>query len=409
VTTLFFRHYWMLFWICLPISLANIALAEDQHNVTKTIKKLSSSLEIEKEQSDKLRLDINNMEKKLGSIENKKYQTEKKIKAITDKLHASLKQKQQLQQELKQQREALAQQLQALHSAGEQSHLRLLLRQDDPSEISRMIKYFEYFNNARVTKIKTAQLTLQKLKKVEISITEKQSTHKKWIKQLAIQRQKIKQILSQRSHNLNKLNSKISSKEKRLQRLLTQKSKLDTVVIQVVAQTAKFEEKPQQVSKSETTVSEKKSEKVIPEKGKKVTSHRSISDKQLSQLKGKLPWPIDGNMIHRYGSKRNGHQKWQAVVLSAKGGTEVKAIAKGEVVFAEWMDGFGHLIIIQHDKNYLSLYGYNRSLYKKEKNQVKAGETIAIVGNSGGQNQDALYFEIRKGLTPQNPSHWCKN
>ena len=399
--TLFFRHFWKFFWVCVPFSLCNIVIAQDQQTVKKAIKQLSSSLETEKEHSDSLRLEMKNMEKKLGSIANKKYQTEKKIKAISHKLQASLKQKQQLQQELKQQREALAQQLQALYSAGEQSHLRLLLRQDNPSDMSRTLKYFEYFNNVRVAKIKTAQLTLQKLKQVEISIVEKQSKHKAWITQLAIQRKAIKQLLSQRSHNLNTLNSKISSQEKRLQRLVLQEAKLQTVVKQVVAQT-KSEAKPAaQVVEASKAVSP-------PKKGKKVTTHR-VPDKHLSQLKGQLSWPITGNLLHQYGSKRNGHQKWQGVVLSAKGGTQVKSIAKGEVVFADWMDGYGHLIIIQHDKNYLSLYGYNRSLYKKEGSQVKAGETIAIVGNSGGQSQDALYFEIRKGRKPQNPSKWCTN
>jgi septal ring factor EnvC (AmiA/AmiB activator) len=400
VTKLFFKHFWKFFLICASVYCCDTVLAENEHEVKKAIKQLSSSLESKKEQFDTLRSEMNTLEKKLGNIANKKYQTEKKIKAIKHKLQLSLKKKQQLQHEVTQQREALVQQLQALHSAGEQSHLRLLLRQDDPSEISRTIKYFEYFNNIRVAKIKAAKLTLTELKQVEANITEKQITHKQWIKQLAAQSKEIKQLLTQRSHNLNKLNSKISSQEKRLERLLAQEAKLQTVVTKVVAQTANNEEVPE----ISTSI---KSPPSTAEKGKKVTTHR-VPDKHLSKLKGKLSWPIAGTIIHRYGTKRNGHQKWKGVVLSANGGTKVKAIAKGEVVFADWMEGYGHLIIIQHDKNYLSLYGYNRSLYKKEGSQVKAGEAIAEVGNSGGQSQNALYFEIRKGRKPQNPSHWCK-
>jgi septal ring factor EnvC (AmiA/AmiB activator) len=376
----------------------NIATAQENGTVKKQITQLTNSLENEKQQSDKLRLEIKTMEKKLGNITNNRFQTEKKIKAINYKLQASLKKKRLLQQEVKQQREALAQQLQALYSAGEQSHLRLLLRQDDPSEISRTIKYFEYFNTARVKKIQAAQITLGKLKQVEASIHEKQIKQKEWIKQLAKQTKEVKQLLAQRSRYLNKLKGKISSKEKRLERLLAQEAKLQIIVDQVTKKVIK----PVKVPPQRATTSS-----VNQAKGKQVTTHR-VPNKPLTQLKGKLSWPIRGEMLHSYGQKRNGHQKWQAVVLAASGGTKVKAIAKGEVIFAEWMEGFGHLIIIQHDKNYLSLYGYNRSLYKKEGSQVKAGEVIAAVGNSGGQSRDALYFEIRKGRVPQNPSLWCK-
>ena len=400
MNTLFIEHFWKFFLVCLTICCCDIAAAENEYEVKKAIKQLSSSLESKKEQFDTLRSEMKTMEKKLGNIANNKYQTEKKIKAIKRKLQASLKKKQQLQHEVIQQREALAQQLQALHSAGEQSHLRLLLRQDDPSEISRTIKYFEYFNKARVAKITALKLTLKKLKQVEISIQDKKSKHQEWIKQLASQTKEIKQILSQRSHNLTKLNSKISSQEKRLERLLAQEAKLQTVVKKVVAKTAEVEKNSKNIV-SEGTKS------IASNKGQKVTTHR-VPDKHLSRLKGKLSWPIAGRIIHRYGTKRNSHQKWDGVVLSAKGGTKVKAIAKGEVVFAEWMDGYGHMIIIQHDKNYLSLYGFNRSLYKKEGSQVKAGEVIAEVGKSGGQSKNSLYFGIRKGNDPKNPSHWCK-
>jgi len=97
------------------------------------------------------------------------------------------------------------------------------------------------------------------------------------------------------------------------------------------------------------------------------------------------------------------------VFLSASGGSKVKAVAKGSVVFSDWMDGYGYLMIIQHDSDYLSLYAYNRALYKKEGESVKANEAIAAVGNTGSMEKNGLYFEIRKGKTPLNPSKWIKD
>ena len=130
--------------------------------------------------------------------------------------------------------------------------------------------------------------------------------------------------------------------------------------------------------------------------------------KPFASQRGKMSWPISGKVIHPYNSVRNEKQRWRGVVIAAAGGTRVKAIAKGRVAFAGWMNGYGHLIIIEHDHTYMSLYGYNRAVYKKEGDIVQANETIAAVGNSSGQSQDALYFEVRQGTDPQNPARWCR-
>jgi septal ring factor EnvC (AmiA/AmiB activator) len=113
-------------------------------------------------------------------------------------------------------------------------------------------------------------------------------------------------------------------------------------------------------------------------------------------------------MIHRYGSIRNAKQRWRGVVIAAPGGRKVRAVARGKIEFAGRLNGYGYLIIIRHDKSYRSLYAYNRAIYKKTGQTVNAGEVIAAVGNSGGQAQNALYFEIRRGTRLQNPSRWCR-
>lgn len=378
----------------------SLGAAGSQGEVKREIKKLSTSLEGEKNKSNKAHSEIRSLEKKLGIISNKKYQTGKKIKKATAKLQGAIKKKKVLKVELDVQREALAQQLQALYSAGEQSHLRLLLRQDDPSEISRTMKYFEYLNDSRVLKIKKAQTIFNKVKKTEIEINNENLQLQNLTKELGEQEKDIKLLLVQRSRNFKKLKTLINNKELRLDRLLKQEGELQAVVEKVA------EKMPESKQEKDLVVGAVE-EKVNVIKGKSVKTH-DVPNKLLTQLKGKLSWPVAGKIIHSYGSKRNGHQKWKGVVLAAAGGKEVRAIAKGEVVFADWMEGYGHLIIIQHNKNYLSLYGYNRSVYKKEGSRVQANEVIAAVGNSGGQSQNALYFEIRKGQTPQNPSRWCK-
>ena len=105
---------------------------------------------------------------------------------------------------------------------------------------------------------------------------------------------------------------------------------------------------------------------------------------------------------------RNQKQKWKGVLIKAPGGQRVHAVAEGKVEYAGPLRGYGYVVILQHDKNYRTLYAYNRAVYRQTGDVVKAGAVIAAVGNSGGQEQNALYFEIRKGASTKNPARWCK-
>ncbi|MDC3332982.1 peptidoglycan DD-metalloendopeptidase family protein, partial [bacterium] len=122
-----------------------------------------------------------------------------------------------------------------------------------------------------------------------------------------------------------------------------------------------------------------------------------------------MPWPTAGKLANSFGSKRNGTTlRWQGVNINARQGSDVKAIHYGRVVFADWFRGSGLLVIIDHGDGYMSLYGHNQSLLKSPGEWVIPGESIATVGNSGGQKSAGLYFEIRKNGKPTDPKRWCK-
>ncbi len=124
-------------------------------------------------------------------------------------------------------------------------------------------------------------------------------------------------------------------------------------------------------------------------------------------MKGKLAWPVEGKLRNLYGRLKPGSDlRWQGVMLQAPGGRQVRAISSGRVAFADWMRGFGNLLIIDHGDTYLSLYGHNESLYKSAGEWVDPGEVIGSVGDSGGQQKPGLYLEIRKNGKPQNPTRW---
>ena len=130
--------------------------------------------------------------------------------------------------------------------------------------------------------------------------------------------------------------------------------------------------------------------------------------KEFISLRGKLPWPTQGKMTARFGSSRHtGDLKWKGVMIQTDAGDAIHAIAYGRVIFADWLRGFGMLIIVDHGKGYMSLYGHNQQLHKKLGDWVQANEIIATAGSTGGQKTSSLYFEIRHNGVPQNPTKWC--
>ncbi|UOG92514.1 MAG: peptidoglycan DD-metalloendopeptidase family protein [Candidatus Thiothrix sulfatifontis] len=390
--------------LLLSLNGMSVADTQKQQQLQRDIRQLSTNLQAQKGESRELQEEVTQLEKKLGDISDKYYQTEKKIEATRVKLEESTRKQQKLDVELAAQKTGLAQQLQALYTAGEQSHLRLLLRQDEPSDISRTIRYFEYLNDNRVARIQGIQKILKESDAVRANIQKDNAQLQELNETLTQQKAAIESTLKARSVALDTLKSGIRTAEKKLGKLKTEEASLQTVVDRVASRKADVAEEPTTATKKSTSTNDKESQQV----NSAPASTRTASGKAFSSLRGQLPWPVNGRIIHGYGSARNEKQRWRGVVLAAPGGSKVKTVAKGRVAFSGWMDGYGHLIIIEHDNNYMSLYGYNRAVYKKEGATVSANETIAAVGNSSGQSQDALYFEIRSGTTPQNPARWCR-
>jgi len=129
--------------------------------------------------------------------------------------------------------------------------------------------------------------------------------------------------------------------------------------------------------------------------------------KEFAKLKGALPWPVKGRLVKKFGARRS-DSRWDGVLIKANEGQEVRAVTRGQVVYADWLRGYGLLTIIKHDKGYMTLYAFNQSLYKAKGDWVEAGTVISTVGLSGGRSDAGLYFGIRKKGKPVNPVKWCR-
>lgn len=393
---------------------SSVTAESQQQKIQKKIEQASSSLHVAKNQSKKLSRQVVKLEKNLSDISKAQYRTEKKMEKLGEKLGKTSSQKQHLLESVLQQKEALAQQMQALYTSGEQSHLRLLLKQDDPSDIGRTIKYFEYLNRSRLKKIKTIHASLNKIKKMESQIGKDRIKLKSLTTELSSQKTNLKSTLKNREKSLKTAKKQVANKAGKLKRLKKQEARLQSMISNLIAKEkresrAKKEKaiKKANAKPSHKTQKQTKNQAKTSKKGKQLTQSKFTSSRPFSFLRGRLSWPVRGRMIHRYGSRRNAKQTWKGVVIAAPGGRKVRAVARGKIEFAGRLNGYGYLVIIRHDKNYRSLYGYNRAIYKKTGQTINAGEVIAAVGNSGGQDQNALYFEIRRGTRLQNPSRWC--
>ena len=275
------------------------------------------------------------------------------------------------------QQSQLAAQVKAAYALGGQEQLKLWFNQQDAERSSRIMKYYQYFNQARLEELDRIKASLSLLNTLE---QEKQQELQA-LQALVVDKQTQQQQLSATKKQRKKLLVLIKRAYKKNHSQLSRLQKNARQLKRLVAQLQK--------------------QKTVPE-----LVFADSPSLPFAQLKGRLPWPVRGKIVRSFGSRRTGG-KWQGVLIRVAEGTAVKAIAHGQVVFADWFKGHGFLMIIEHDKSYLSLYAFNQNLERQAGDWVEAGEVVATVGNSGGRDKPGLYFEIRRQGKPLNPKKWC--
>jgi septal ring factor EnvC (AmiA/AmiB activator) len=270
--------------------------------------------------------------------------------------------------------EQLAAQVTAAYTSGNQEKLKLLLNQHDPATVGRLLTYYRYMSDFRGQNINTVNGHIAELAELRAEVAEEESRLAVLTDARAAELKKLDTAQAGRQTLLASVKSKIADENAQINRLAAEEQDLARLIAEL------------------TSI---------------LSDYPITSEEQFSKLKGNLTWPIAGNLIHDFGQPRAGGKvKWNGVVLAAPRGREVRAIYHGRVVFADWLAGMGLLVIVDHGEGYLTLYGYNETTLKTAGDWVAPGDVIATVGDSGGQQQTGLYFEVRKGTQPQNPRQW---
>lgn len=321
---------------------------------------------------------ISEATRKLRETQNTLNQLNKQI----DEMNASIAK---LEQQKAAQERSLAAQLDAAFRQGEHTGIQLILSGEESQRGQRLQAYFGYLNQARQETIAQLKQTREEVAMQRAELEEKQSEQQTLLYEQRAQQAKLTQALSELRANESRLRNSIARAE------AAAKARAEREAREAQA----VRDRQKEATRKGTTYKPTESEKSLMSR-----------TGGLGAPRGQAFWPVRGPTLHRYGEQLQGELRWKGMVIGASEGTEVKAIADGRVILADWLQGYGLVVVVEHGKGDMSLYGYNQSALVSVGSQVRAGQPIALVGSSGGQGRPSLYFEIRRQGQAVNPQPW---
>lgn len=344
----------------------------DELNQLRTkIHALQKSLQKQTAKQDSLQNSLRKSETAISHLNRQINTLNRDLSASKSKLQTLKNDQRKQQRALSSHQVILSQQLRMSFTNGRQEYIKMLLNQQDPMAMNRIMKYYDYFNLSRLQHINNATDAFNQYQQATAAV-----------------QQQTTQIEQQRD-NIERQRNDISAKQ----------SERKTILAKLKSKKLNDAQRLRQFQLNEQTLA-----KLITQLQSLIQDIPSDLGGRFSANRGKLAWPASGKIIiPRSKPKRYG------VLINGSEGSSVKSVFNGRIAFADWLRGFGLLIIIDHGNGYMSLYGHNQSLLKEVGDWVKTGEQIATVGDSGGRQSAQLYFEIRRHGTPQNPKKWCRS
>ncbi len=360
------------------------AFADEIEEENRKLEQVRQKIQQVTDQLQDRQAERSQQQQQLATLEKSISQKRRAIRRLNKQINGAQHNLKQLRQEQQQltialagQRQRLAAQIRSAYIGGGQEHMKLLLNQQDPSALARVLKYYEYLNQARLDTITAAQTTLAELEQVAVSINQETSQLNTLKQQQESEKSQLDQQRTKRQAVLATINADIATQKEQIDTLKADELRIQELITSL---SGIFADIPLAIASSDN----------------------------FPQLKGKLPWPVIGKALNKFGEQRaSGDLIWNGVRLQARQGSDVKAISHGRVAFSDWLPGLGLIIIIDHSQGYMSLYGYNEALFKETGDWVDLGEVIASVGDGGSDNQPSLYFELRYQGKPIDPKHWC--
>jgi septal ring factor EnvC (AmiA/AmiB activator) len=315
---------------------------------------------------------------------------------------ASLAQLQQrrdaLQSTLGARRAELATLLRAAYTVGSAAPLKLMLAQDRVADASRVLTWHRYLQRERVQRIAALTAQLHELDTLERQIVQQRSALDAARQQQRAQLAQLQRDRSTRAQTVAQLEQRYRDRRSRERALGSDAKSLERLLAQLRAAAAREAGRRAAAARAASR----------PSTGGKPRPPPPVVANAAPIQVGGLGWPLSGTLLAGYGGTLPGGGTSSGLLIGASAGATVKAVANGKVVFADWMNGYGLILIIDHGNGYMSLYAHNEALLRDAGDDVKRGEPVASVGNSGNQSRPGLYFELRRNGQPVNPGTWLQ-
>lgn len=380
-------HYFsflLLLLLALPVAATQ---QEELANLRKQINSLQKDFEKTSESHSSAADALRESERAISNSNRRLSELTQQQEAASRALTQAQKKTGELTQEMQSQRSALGNLFYQQYIGGQQAPIKLLINNRNPSEITREIQYYKYIARQRANWIKTVKHNLNELDIARAETEQRSKEIAELQSKARLQRDALEKEKLARKEMLGKIGLQLSKQRREIDRLRRNENRLS----QLVAQITKMLAHPPR----DTLLRNNK----LPD------SH--FDGKPFVELKGKLNFPVKGQLSNRYGANRpDSDLPWKGLFIAAPNNSPVKAVAAGRVVYADWLRGFGNLLIIDHGDGYMSLYGNNETLFKEVGDTIHGGDTIASVGNSGGNEDSGLYFELRHEGQPFDPGKW---
>jgi len=365
-------------FICTSVSVsAQTSVKKVQYKVKqlkKTLDKLQLSLKKERAKRSEQERALQTSEQDIATLGAQILKLEQERRALDTNLNRFLANKSTYEVQLIEHRARLAKLLKQRYQLVEHTPIKLLLNQKDPQQASRLLVYLDVLRSFEAQQVLNFEKVLAKAQQNDqsIEVTVRQLSQRTAI--LEKKRKNIQDSRAQRRKNIKNIDTKIASNKSKIKKLTADKKRLLKVI--------------------------KGIEQAIVVNNAKIIDYRPFKT-----LKSKLKWPATGKIVRHFGSLEN-NLAYDGILIRAKQGSAVKAVHTGHVVFSDWLRSYGMLMIVDHGAGYLTLYGHNDQLNKKVGDKVSPGETIALVGSSGGNTRAGLYFAIRHNGKTTNPRNW---
>jgi septal ring factor EnvC (AmiA/AmiB activator) len=330
-----------------------------------------------RDEHDALLRDLELAEKRIGELTRELREVSRQLGEQRQRAKEAAAERTQAQARLDKERASLDKQVRAAFLAGRQERLQLMLRQEDPAVASRMAVYYDYFHRARAARVGKARDAAAELASAELAAQTEAEKLAALQAQQAAEKAQLEESTAIRQSAIAALSAQLRERGEELARLGRDEARTQTLLERL---REALVELPAEIPGAQP----------------------------FSSLKGRLPWPSAGRVAARFGQPKADVPGVDGVLIGARAGAEVRAIHHGRVAFADWLRGFGLLVIIDHGDGYMSLYGHNESLLKEVGEWVGTGEPIGLAGTSGGLQSPTVYFGIRYQGKALDPADWCR-